>query len=127
MLRWMGHLTGMGGMRTSEIQNFSRKNWTKIALVRKLRGWDNIKPSLKEAGCILLYCYLLRACVSYRWVLDWMIGFIDALSIPLGTTGNYNAIVIPTLYRSLLHKLVSSLFYTLHSSFPVNGFVTVSL
>jgi hypothetical protein len=37
-----------------------------------------------------------------------MIRFIDTLYILLVTTGSYNSIAIPTLYRSLLHTLVSS-------------------
>jgi hypothetical protein len=44
--------------------------------------------------------------VTYRWVLDWMIGFIETLYTPLGSTGNYSAITIPTLYRSLTHTSV---------------------
>jgi hypothetical protein len=47
-------------------------------------------------------------CVTYTRVLDWMIGFIGNLSIQLVTTINYNAIVIPIFYRSLLHTLVFS-------------------
>jgi hypothetical protein len=31
-------------------------------------------------------------CVIYRRVLDWIIGFIDALYNPRGITGNYSAI-----------------------------------
>jgi hypothetical protein len=51
---------------------------------------------------------------------DWIV----TLYTPLGTTSNYNAIAISTLYRSLLHTLVSSVYYTLHQSFPGNGFVS---
>jgi hypothetical protein len=43
-----------------------------------------------------------------RRVLDWMIGFIDALLTPLGTIINYSAISISTLYT--LHTLVSPVF-----------------
>jgi hypothetical protein len=48
-------------------------------------------------------CHDLGGCVTYRRVLDWMIGFIDTLYIQLGTTGNYSATAIPTLYSSPLH------------------------
>jgi hypothetical protein len=48
------------------------------------------------------------------WLLDrilgWMIGFIDTLYIALGTTPDYSAIAISTLYSSLLHPLVSTVF-----------------
>jgi hypothetical protein len=36
-------------------------------------------------------------------VFDWMIGFIDTLYKVLGSTGNYSAIAIYTLYSSSLH------------------------
>jgi hypothetical protein len=37
------------------------------------------------------------------------------------TTNNYNTIAISTLYSSLLHSLVSSVYYSLHYPFPRNG------
>jgi hypothetical protein len=63
--------------------------------------------------------------VTYRRVLDWMIGFIDTLYTPLGTTGNYSAIAISTLYSSLLHycpqsSLVVS-WQRIHNSFTVTA------
>jgi hypothetical protein len=49
------------------------------------------------------------------------------LYTPLGTTGNYSAIAIPTLYRILLHTLGFSVCYTPHLLYPGNGLITVSL
>jgi hypothetical protein len=40
------------------------------------------------------------------------IGFIDHLYTPNGTK----------IYRSLTHRLVSSVYYSLHQPFPDNGF-----
>jgi hypothetical protein len=51
-----------------------------------------------------------------------MIGFIDTSYTQPETTGNYSAVAISTLYSSLLHPLVSSVFTS-----PGNGFVIVSL
>jgi hypothetical protein len=43
--------------------------------------------------------------------LDWMIGFIDTLYIPLGTTGNYSAIAdLHTLQFTVTHALGFSIF-----------------
>jgi hypothetical protein len=46
--------------------------------------------------------------VTYRWVLVWMTGYIDTLYTLVENTVNYSAVDIPTLYRSLLHTVVSS-------------------
>jgi hypothetical protein len=51
--------------------------------------------------------------VTYRWALDGMVGFIDILYTPLGTIRRYSGIPISTLYSSLLHTLVSSVYYIL--------------
>jgi hypothetical protein len=51
---------------------------------------------------------------DYRRPLDWMIGFIDTLYIPLGTTGNYSAIaVLHTLQFTVTHALGFSVFTSL--------------
>jgi hypothetical protein len=46
--------------------------------------------------------------------------FIDHLQV--GTTNNYNTIAISTIYGSLWHTLVSSVYYSLHYPFLGNGF-----
>jgi hypothetical protein len=44
--------------------------------------------------------------VTYRRVLDWMIGFIDTLHTALGTTGNYSVIAdLHTLQFTVAHTL----------------------
>jgi hypothetical protein len=41
---------------------------------------------------LVTYCQDLGECVTYRRVLDWMIGFTDTLYSPLESAGNYSAI-----------------------------------
>jgi hypothetical protein len=49
--------------------------------------------------------------VTYRRVLDWIIGFIDTLYTHFGTTGNYSAIVdLHTLQFTVTHSLGFSVF-----------------
>jgi hypothetical protein len=50
-----------------------------------------------------------------------MIEFINILYTPFATKDTYKAIADPTLNRSLLYTLASSVCYTLHLS-PGNGF-----
>jgi hypothetical protein len=51
-----------------------------------------------------------RGC-DYRRVLDWMIGFIDTLYTPVGTTINYSAIAdLHTLQFTVTHALGYSVF-----------------
>jgi hypothetical protein len=50
-------------------------------------------------------------CVTYKRVLDWMIGFIDTLYAVLGTTGNYTSIdILHTLQLTIIHTLGFSVF-----------------
>jgi hypothetical protein len=60
----------------------------------------------------LLMCVNIVTCRGdYRRVLDWMIGFIDTLYTPLGTTDNYSAIAdLHTLQFTVTHALVFSVF-----------------
>jgi hypothetical protein len=61
--------------------------------------WVCTDLETKQDGVVT--CRGLR--VAYRRVLDWMIGFIDTLYIQLGTSGNYSATGISTIYSSPLH------------------------
>jgi hypothetical protein len=46
-----------------------------------------------------------------RWVLSWMIGFIDTLYTVLGTTGNYSTITdLHTLQFTVTHTQGFSVF-----------------
>jgi hypothetical protein len=47
------------------------------------RKWENNSKT---------YCHVYEFIRDFRRVLDWMIGFIDILHTPLGTTGKYSAI-----------------------------------
>jgi hypothetical protein len=58
----------------------------------------------------VLLLLLLLFMVTIIRGLDWMIGFIDTLYTQLVTAVNYSAIAISTLYSSLLHTIVSSVF-----------------
>jgi hypothetical protein len=65
-----------------------------------------------------LYCHVLGGSVTIDRVWDYW------FSWPLTghTTKNCNAVAIFTLYSSLLHTLVFSVYYSLHYPFPGSGF-----
>jgi hypothetical protein len=61
----------------------------------------------KTSGSIILS----RVGLTDRRDLEWMIGFIDTLYTPLGTTGNYSAIAdLNTLQFTVTHALGFSIF-----------------
>jgi hypothetical protein len=54
--------------------------------------------------------------VTIRWSIDWVIGFIDTLYTPHGTTGSFSAVAdLHTLQFTVTHThtLVSSVSHTL--------------
>jgi hypothetical protein len=58
---------------------------------------------------------------GYRRGIDWIIGFIDHLYTQHGSTRNYSAIAISTLYGSPQHPLSFSSLLCLHQPFPGKG------
>jgi hypothetical protein len=63
----------------------------------------------------ILSCF---KCVTIDGVLDYWIYW----QLTDHTTNNYITIAISTLYSSLLHAVVFSVYYSLHYPFPGNGF-----
>jgi hypothetical protein len=85
-----------------------RSDWLRSAVVYTLficYCWCLLNTRL----LVYYYCHVY-GCVIIRRGLDWMIGFIDPLYTEPVTTINYSAIAISTLYNSLLHTLVPSVF-----------------
>jgi hypothetical protein len=65
-------------------------------------------------------------CVTYRRVLDSMIGFNDTLKTPLGTTGNYSAIAdLHTSQFTVTHTLGFSVFISRILATDFNTAVTL--
>jgi hypothetical protein len=72
-----------------------------------------MKYAVKMGSGAIILSRIWVACVTYRRVLDWMIGFIDNLYTPLGTIINYTAIA--DLYLKLTVPLSTSRFPTTDS------------
>jgi hypothetical protein len=71
---------------------------------------------LKEADTAT-YCHELGAYVTIEGVFDnWIYWPLTSR-----TTINYNTIAIYTFYSSLLHALMSSVYYSLHYLFSSTG------
>jgi hypothetical protein len=57
----------------------------------------------------IIHCKDEGVCVTHRRGLNWIIGFIDTLYTPLGTTGSHSAIAdLHTLQFTVTYTLVSS-------------------
>jgi hypothetical protein len=67
--------------------------------------------------------------VTLRWVLDWMIGFVDHLHRSLGATSNYSAIAdLHTLHFAVTHTIFFSDFTSrILETYFNTGIITVSL
>jgi hypothetical protein len=75
-------------------------------------------PSSREIFQIKLFILSRLRVVTIRRGIHWMIGFIDTLDSPLGTTGSYSAIAdLQTLQFTAANSSVLSL---LQSPLPVS-------
>jgi hypothetical protein len=78
---------------------------------------------------MILSRFRVVACVTYRRVLEWVIGFIDTLFTQLGTTCNYSAIAdLHTLQFTTAHTLGFSVFTSriLATDAQSNSFLDIS-
>jgi hypothetical protein len=64
-----------------------------------------------------VYYYVCGLLIDGVWIGYWIYWPLTGR-----TTNNYSTIAVSTLYSSLLHAIVSSVYYSLHWPFPGNGF-----
>jgi hypothetical protein len=71
-----------------------------------LRSVGNLLPNYTVSYPRRQNCHVLEMYVTIRRGLDWMIGFIDTLYTPLGTTCNYSATAdLQTVQFTFTHTL----------------------